>query len=92
MKTNTFEEIIREVVSKTLKEELNKLPSKKTEKTRLPKYLTRSQVAEILGIHPNTVSLWEKSGKIKRDKQKGLECYLTTKILQILENRRDLGY
>lgn len=56
-------------------------------KLRLPKYLTRAQASEILGIHINTLGQWERKGKIRKDKEKGIECYLTTKILQLHENR-----
>ncbi len=55
----------------------------------LPEYLTLNQVAELLGVHPNTLRNWDKDGTLeaKRIGKRRLYRYKKSDVLKFLDEK-----
>lgn len=55
----------------------------------LPEYLTLKQVAELLGVHPNTLRNWDKDGTLKaiRIGKRELYRYKKSDVLKFLDEK-----
>lgn len=55
--------------------------------TELPEYLTITQVAELLQVHPNTLRNWDKNGTLKaiRIGVRKVRRYKREDVLRLLE-------
>lgn len=83
-------EELKKIISESIKEQFLEGGRREKRNIKFPKYLTRNQASEILGIHLNTLRNWEKQGIVVKEDNTGVECYCTNKILKLYQDKINL--
>ncbi|MEL6973267.1 MAG: hypothetical protein AAFO02_24100 [Bacteroidota bacterium] len=75
-------EILEEAISRALEH-------RQPPKPQWPEYLTKNQVANILGVHYNTIGNYVERGWLK-PREGATERYSTKAVFQLWQDKRDL--